>query len=241
MFGTASGESCGRGAGTDTALTRRTEPADVGGDGARVESFDWAERQAKFIVNSVRVYEGMGTTGGSHGGTPKSSVLDSVPLSLRFGNRLRNHYVDTLQGRSGSSRLRGAGPAVVVPGDPERRCSIQVDRSRSGTDSREMSPVAVAGTSAVLVCARRAGDRGMGLLGDDARECLPEPAIRAALTGDMKPSGGSLSSATARIAVSLARAAYRRFKRVIRYRWNPPVPCHWDLRSSTSSASGYSA
>ncbi len=62
------------------------------------EYFDWIERQSKFIVNSVRVYEGHGFDWWLPWWDEELlRFWASVPLSLRFGTRLRNHYVDTLQ------------------------------------------------------------------------------------------------------------------------------------------------
>lgn len=85
-----------------------------------LEHFSWIERQAKFIVNSVRVYE-------SHGfdwwlpwwDNELLRFWRSVPLSLRFGNRLRNHFVDTYQTVFGIE-------APPRPDPPRRRCSLGI-------------------------------------------------------------------------------------------------------------------
>jgi asparagine synthase (glutamine-hydrolysing) len=84
----------------------QSEPTSVVEAVQAIEHFDWRERQAKFIVNSVRAYE-------DHGydwwlpwwDAEVVSFWASVPLSLRFGRRLLNEYVDTFQATLGVESL----------------------------------------------------------------------------------------------------------------------------------------
>ena len=97
------------------------------------EYFDWIERQSKFIVNSVRVYEGHGFDWWLPWWDEELlRFWASVPLSLRFGTRLRNHYVDTLQRSLGID-------APPRPDPPHRRCSPGI--LHDAVRSRSIQPI----------------------------------------------------------------------------------------------------
>lgn len=68
------------------------------------EYWDWRERQAKFIVNSVRVYDYWGFEWWLPWWDAEfMSFWDHVPLRFRVGKRLYDQYVAGIQGRLGVS------------------------------------------------------------------------------------------------------------------------------------------
>jgi asparagine synthase (glutamine-hydrolysing) len=94
---------------------RRFDTVDSCGQLQAIEYFGWRERQAKFIVNSVRAYE-------AHGfqwwlpwwDRGFVDLWTSVPQWLRVGKRLRDAYVDSYQRRFGIDDLQAISSSINV-------------------------------------------------------------------------------------------------------------------------------
>jgi asparagine synthase (glutamine-hydrolysing) len=109
VFGEQEAESLWR----SMALRRREslrdfDLTDLEGLVQAFEHWDWSERQAKFIVNSVRGYEDHGYDWWLPWWDNRAfEFWGRVPLEFRLGKRLLNEYVDGLQRSYGIEGLPG--------------------------------------------------------------------------------------------------------------------------------------